>query len=248
MATMRFGTWRRLWVSLARAQHALGLPVTQAQVDELAANVSPINYDVVAEKEKELRHDVMAHIYGFGVMAPGAKGVIHLGATSCYVTDNADLIIFRDALQYLRGQLLAVMVFGAVVGTLLDLDGLISRLGGAVERRFSREGGHVSLAEGFVTASLLFCVGAMTIVGSLNAGLRGDNEMLYTKSLLDLISSCMAGADSEAVWILAPLICGRQVSYQMVPICEVQVPPARSEMPLAEANLLFLRVRQTIEA
>jgi len=106
---MRFGTWRRLWVSLARAQHALGLPVTQAQVDELAANVSPINYDVVAEKEKELRHDVMAHIYGFGVMAPGAKGVIHLGATSCYVTDNADLIIFRDALQYLRGQLLAVM-------------------------------------------------------------------------------------------------------------------------------------------
>ena len=106
---MRFGTWRRLWVSLARAQHALGLPVTQAQVDELAANVSPINYDVVAEKEKELRHDVMAHIYGFGVMAPGAKGIIHLGATSCYVTDNADLIIFRDALQYLRGQLLAVM-------------------------------------------------------------------------------------------------------------------------------------------
>ena len=87
--------------------------------------------------------------------------------------------------------LILSMVFGAVVGTLLDLDGLISRLGGAVERRFSREGGHVSFAEGFVTASLLFCVGAMTIVGSLNAGLRGDNEMLYTKSLLDLISSCM---------------------------------------------------------
>ena len=87
--------------------------------------------------------------------------------------------------------LILSMVFGAAVGTLLDLDGLISRLGGAVERRFSREGGHVSLAEGFVTASLLFCVGAMTIVGSLNAGLRGDNEMLYTKSLLDLISSCM---------------------------------------------------------
>ena len=106
---MRFETWRRLWVSLAKAQHELGLPVTQAQVDELAANVSPINYDVVAAKEKEIRHDVMAHIYGFGEMAPGAKGVIHLGATSCYVTDNADLILYRDALRYLRGQLLAVM-------------------------------------------------------------------------------------------------------------------------------------------
>ena len=85
---MRFETWRRLWVSLARAEHALGLPVTQEQVDELAAHVSPINYDVVAAKEKELRHDVMAHIYGFGEMAPGAKGIIHLGATSCYVTDK----------------------------------------------------------------------------------------------------------------------------------------------------------------
>jgi adenylosuccinate lyase len=106
---MRFETWRKLWVSLAKAQHELGLPVTQAQVDELAANVSPINYDVVAEKEKELRHDVMAHIYGFGVMAPGAKGIIHLGATSCYVTDNADLIIYRDGLKYLRGQLICAM-------------------------------------------------------------------------------------------------------------------------------------------
>ena len=72
---MRFETWRRLWVSLARAEHALGLPITQAQVEELAANVSPINYDVVAAKEKELRHDVMAHIYGFGEMAPGARGI-----------------------------------------------------------------------------------------------------------------------------------------------------------------------------
>ena len=89
---MRFETWRRLWVSLARAEHALGLPITQAQVDELAAHVSPIDYELVAAKEKELRHDVMAHIYAFGAAAPGAKGIIHLGATSCYVTDNADLV------------------------------------------------------------------------------------------------------------------------------------------------------------
>ena len=87
---MRFETWRRLWVSLAKAQHELGLPVTQAQVDELAAHVSPIDYDVVSAREKEVRHDVMAHIYAFGKDAPGAAGIIHLGATSCYVTDNAD--------------------------------------------------------------------------------------------------------------------------------------------------------------
>ena len=98
----RFETWRRLWVALAQAQHDLGLPVTQAQVDELAAHVSPIDYDVVSKKEKEIRHDVMAHIYAFGVDAPGAKGIIHLGATSCYVTDNADLILYRDGLRYLE--------------------------------------------------------------------------------------------------------------------------------------------------
>ena len=87
--------------------------------------------------------------------------------------------------------LIVSMVFGAAVGTLLDLDRLITRLGAAIERKFHRADGRVSITEGFVTASLLFCVGAMTIVGSLNAGLNGDNEMLYTKSLLDLISSCM---------------------------------------------------------
>ena len=105
----RFETWRRLWVALAQAQHDLGLPVTQEQVDELAAHVSPIDYDVVSKKEKEIRHDVMAHIYAFGVDAPGAKGIIHLGATSCYVTDNADLILYRDGLRYLEGQLEAAM-------------------------------------------------------------------------------------------------------------------------------------------
>ena len=106
---MRFETWRRLWVSLAKAQHELGLPVTQAQVDELAAHVSPIDYDVVSAREKEVRHDVMAHIYAFGKDAPGAAGILHLGATSCYVTDNADLILYRDALRHLRAELTAVM-------------------------------------------------------------------------------------------------------------------------------------------
>ena len=104
----RYETWRRLWVSLARAEHKLGLPVTEAQVKELEEHLLPINYDIVAAKEKEIRHDVMAHIYGFGVQAPGAKGIIHLGATSCYVTDNADLILYREALRYLRGQLSTV--------------------------------------------------------------------------------------------------------------------------------------------
>ena len=106
---MRYETWRRLWVALARAEHTLGLPITQAQVDELAAHVSPIDYDVVAAREKEVRHDVMAHIYAYGLDAPGAKGVIHLGATSCYVTDNADLILYREALRHLEKELKAAM-------------------------------------------------------------------------------------------------------------------------------------------
>ena len=107
---MRYETWRRLWVALARAEHTLGLPVTQQQVDELAAHVSPIDYDVVERREKEVRHDVMAHVYAFGLDAPGAKGIIHLGATSCYVTDNADLIIYRAALEHLEKELKAAML------------------------------------------------------------------------------------------------------------------------------------------
>lgn len=107
---MRFTTWRRLWVALAQAQHDLGLPVTQEQVDELRAHVTPIDYDYVSKKEAELRHDVMAHIHAFGELAPTARPIIHLGATSCYVTDNADLILYRDGLQYLKSQLEAVML------------------------------------------------------------------------------------------------------------------------------------------
>jgi len=105
----RIQTWRRLWTELARAEHQLGLPITQEQVQELEAHITDIDFDLAARREKEVHHDVMAHIYAYGVAAPSAAGIIHLGATSCYVTDNADLILYRDALRYLRTQLLAVM-------------------------------------------------------------------------------------------------------------------------------------------
>lgn len=105
----RYQTWRKLWVSLASAEMALGLPITQAQVEELSAHITDIDYDVVSRREREVRHDVMAHVYAYGQVAPSAAGIIHLGATSCYVTDNADLIIYRDALRYLRAELLGVL-------------------------------------------------------------------------------------------------------------------------------------------
>jgi len=105
----RIETWRRLWVELARAEHELGLPVSAEQVAELEAHVLPINFEDAARKEREIRHDVMAHIYAYGLQCPKAKGIIHLGATSCYVTDNADLILYREALAYLRGELAAVI-------------------------------------------------------------------------------------------------------------------------------------------
>lgn len=105
----RYQTWRKLWVALARAEMKLGLPVTESQVKELEAHIDDIDYDCVSRREKEVRHDVMAHVYAYGKVAPTAAGIIHLGATSCYVTDNADLIIYRDALIYLRKELLTVI-------------------------------------------------------------------------------------------------------------------------------------------
>ena len=108
-ADKKFTTWRRLWVALARAEHQLGLPVTQAQVDQLEANVENIDYDVAREREKVCRHDVMSHVYAYGVACPEAKGIIHLGATSCYVGDNTDVIIMRDALQVVRRKLINVI-------------------------------------------------------------------------------------------------------------------------------------------
>ena len=108
-ADTRYQTWRKLWVALAKEEMELGLPITQEQVDELAAHITDIDYECVRKREKEVRHDVMAHVYAYGKVAPSAAGIIHLGATSCYVTDNADLIIYRDGLKYIRGQLLAVI-------------------------------------------------------------------------------------------------------------------------------------------
>lgn len=108
-ADARYQTWRKLWVSLAKAEMELGLPITKEQVAELEANITNIDYDVVAEREKQVRHDVMAHVYAYGKVAPSAAGIIHLGATSCYVTDNADLILYREALRYIRTELLGVM-------------------------------------------------------------------------------------------------------------------------------------------
>ena len=105
----RYQTWRRLWTALARAQHQLGLPITAEQVAELEAHITDIDYDMAAAREREVRHDVMAHVYAYGKAAPSAAGILHLGATSCYVTDNADLILYRDGLKYLRGQLPAVL-------------------------------------------------------------------------------------------------------------------------------------------
>ena len=105
----RYQTWRKLWVALAKAEMSLGLPITQAQVDELSAHITDIDYECVSQREKEVRHDVMAHVYAYGKVAPTAAGIIHLGATSCYVTDNADLVIYRDALTYLRSELLGVL-------------------------------------------------------------------------------------------------------------------------------------------
>lgn len=108
-ADKKFTTWRRLWVALARAEMKLGLPVTQEQVDELEKNIENIDYETAAAREKEVRHDVMAHVYTYGKACPKAKGIIHLGATSCYVGDNTDVIIMRDALKVIRRKLINVI-------------------------------------------------------------------------------------------------------------------------------------------
>ena len=106
---MKFRTWRRLWIALAETEKELGLPITQEQIDELKAHADDINYDVAKEREKEVRHDVMSHVYAYGVQCPKAKGIIHLGATSCYVGDNTDIIVMTEALRLVRRKLLNVI-------------------------------------------------------------------------------------------------------------------------------------------
>ena len=108
-ADTRYQTWRKLWLALAKEEKALGLSITDDQINEMSAHITDIDYELVRKREKEVRHDVMAHIYAFGKAAPSAAGIIHLGATSCYVTDNADLILYRDALIYIRSKLLSVI-------------------------------------------------------------------------------------------------------------------------------------------
>lgn len=105
----KFKTWRKLWVALAEAEMELGLNITQQQIDELKANVDNINYDVAEKREKEVRHDVMSHVYAYGQQCPLAKGIIHLGATSCYVGDNTDIIIMYEGLKLIKEKLVKVV-------------------------------------------------------------------------------------------------------------------------------------------
>ena len=105
----KFSTWRKLWVALAEAEKELGLPITDDQLDEMRAHIDDIDYEVAAKREAEVRHDVMAHIYTYGLAAPNAKPIIHLGATSCYVGDNTDVILARDALLLIRSKLLSTI-------------------------------------------------------------------------------------------------------------------------------------------
>ncbi len=105
----KFRTWRKLWIALAKAERELGLDITEEQIRELEAHAEDINYDVAEAREREVRHDVMAHVYAYGVQCPKAKGIIHLGATSCYVGDNTDVILMRDALRIVRRKLINVI-------------------------------------------------------------------------------------------------------------------------------------------
>ena len=105
----KFRTWRKLWIALAATEHELGLNITKEQIDELKAHQDEINYEVAEAREKEVRHDVMSHVYAYGVQCPNAKGIIHLGATSCYVGDNTDIIIMREGLELVHKKLVNVI-------------------------------------------------------------------------------------------------------------------------------------------
>ena len=105
----KFSTWRRLWVALAESEKEMGLPITQAQVDEMKAHIYDINYEDAQRHEARVRHDVMAHVMAYGDLCPNARGIIHLGATSCYVTDNADILMLRDALRLVREKVVEVL-------------------------------------------------------------------------------------------------------------------------------------------
>lgn len=105
----KFKTWRKLWIALAEAEKELGLDITDEQIEELRSNAENINYDIAKEQEKKVRHDVMSHVYAYGVQCPKAKGIIHLGATSCYVGDNTDIIVMTEALRLIRKKIINVI-------------------------------------------------------------------------------------------------------------------------------------------
>ena len=105
----KFRTWRRLWIALAQSEQELGLDISDEQIEELIAHQDDINYEVAKAREKEVRHDVMSHVYAYGCQCPKAKGIIHLGATSCYVGDNTDLIIMHEALDLVKRKLVNVL-------------------------------------------------------------------------------------------------------------------------------------------
>ena len=105
----KFRTWRKLWIALAETEKELGLPITEEQIEELKSHAEDINYDVAKEREKLVRHDVMSHVYAYGQQCPKAKGIIHLGATSCYVGDNTDVIVMSEALEIVRRKLVNVI-------------------------------------------------------------------------------------------------------------------------------------------
>jgi len=105
----KFSTWRKLWIALAETEKELGLQITDEQIEEMKSHVDDINYDVAREREKEVRHDVMSHVYAYGVQCPKAAGIIHLGATSCYVGDNTDIIVMNDALSLVKKKLVNVI-------------------------------------------------------------------------------------------------------------------------------------------
>ncbi|MCA9020419.1 MAG: adenylosuccinate lyase, partial [Planctomycetaceae bacterium] len=108
-AQKKHSTWRRLWVALAESQHEMGLPVTAAQVESLRSAIDDIDFEVAAREEKKRRHDVMAHVHTYGERCPDAQAIIHLGATSCFVTDNSELIMIRESLEQVRKRLVSVI-------------------------------------------------------------------------------------------------------------------------------------------
>src|SRR5438309_5583231 len=105
----KFRTWRRLWIALAQAEQELGLPITDAQIAELKANAQDINYEDAERREREIRHDVMSHIYAFGLQAPSAKAIIHLGATSAFVTDNTEILQMAEGLAIMKKRIVSVI-------------------------------------------------------------------------------------------------------------------------------------------